>query len=322
MSKPLIYITRKLPQHLLKPYENQFKFRMYSSDQTPIPRETLLQEVKNVDGLLCMLTEQIDEELMTHARHLKIVANLAVGYDNINVQAARKHHVIVTNTPDVLTETTVDLTFTLLLATARRLIEANRLIQDDQWKHWSPFLLAGTDVYKQTIGIVGMGRIGEAVARRAKGFGMNILYHNRTRKFEAEDELNVVYASFDELIKQADFIVSLVPLSQETKHLFNASTFKKMKSSAIFINVSRGQIVDEEALYKALESGEIAAAGLDVFKDEPISSNHPLMQLNNVICLPHIGSASRQTRENMINLCLKNLQSFFTKGEVLTPINA
>src|SRR5699024_8442891 len=193
MSKPLIYITRKLPQHLLKPYENQFKFRMYSSDQTPIPRETLLQEVKNV-------------------------ANLAFRYDNINVQAARKHHVIVTNTPDVLTETTADLTFTLLLATARRLIEANRLIQDDQWKHWSPFLLAGTDVYKQTIGIVGMGRIGEAVARRAKGFGMNILYHNRTRKFEAEDELNVVYASFDELIKQADFIVSLVPLSQETKH--------------------------------------------------------------------------------------------------------
>lgn len=320
MEKPLIYVTRKIPEEFLTPYTDQFEFNMWSSEKIPVPRKTLLQEVKKADGLLCMLSDRVDEELLQQAPQLKLVANLAVGYDNINIHAASKHEIIVTNTPDVLTETTADLTFALLLATARRLIEANEFIQNDQWEHWSPFLLAGADVHHQTIGIVGMGRIGEAVARRAQGFGMSILYHNRTRNQQAEKELQATYVSFKELLKASDFVVSLVPLTEETKHLFNETAFQQMKSSAIFINVSRGQIVDEDALYNALQSGAIAAAGLDVFKNEPISSDHPFMQLDNVVCLPHIGSASKLTREHMINLCLRNLESHFSGNGALTPV--
>lgn len=320
MEKPLIYITRKIPNDVIKPYESNFQFKMWTSEDTPVPRDILFQEAKRADGLLCMLSDQIDEELLYQAPQLKVVANLAVGYDNIDLLAAEKQSVVVTNTPDVLTETTADLTFALLLATARRLIEAYEFIKDDQWEHWSPYLLAGADVHQQTIGIVGMGRIGEAVARRATGFGMSILYHNRTRKLETEKELNTTYVSFDELVRTSDFVVSLVPLTDATEHLFNESVFKQMKSSAIFINVSRGQTVDEEALYNALKTGEIAAAGLDVFKDEPISSNHPLMNLDNVVCLPHIGSASRKTREEMLHLCLRNLEGYFVGDGPLTPV--
>lgn len=311
MEKPLIYVTRKIPTDMLEPYMDQFQFKMWTSEYIPVPREKLLQYVRKAEGLLCMLTDQIDDELLHHAPHLKIVTNLAVGYDNIDLQAMKNKGVVVTNTPNVLTETTADLTFALLLATARRLIEANEFIQQDEWEHWSPFLLAGADVHHQTIGIVGMGRIGEAVARRAKGFGMSILYHNRTRKLEVEDELHATYVSFTQLLQTSDFVISLVPLTDETEHLFNEAAFKQMKSSAIFINVSRGQTVDEKALYEALKNKTITAAGLDVFQNEPISSNHPLMQLDNVVCLPHIGSASIPTRKKMIQLCLRNLESYF-----------
>jgi len=320
VEKPNIYITRKIADELLKPYKEKFNFRIWSSENRPVPRETLLEEVKRADGLLCMLTEKVDDNILQHAPWLKIVANLAVGYDNIDVHAATKRNIIVTNTPDVLTETTADLAFALLLATARRLVEANHFIQNDQWEHWSPFLLAGADVHHQTIGIVGMGRIGEAVARRANGFGMSILYHNRSRKRDVEEDLQATYTSFDELWSKSDFVVSLFPLPEETEPLFNASTFGQMKSSAIFINVSRGQTVDGNALFKALQRGDIAAAGLDVFKNEPIASDHPLMQLENIVCLPHIGSASVATRKKMIDLCLRNLEYHFAGHDVLTPV--
>ncbi|HLS06329.1 MAG TPA: D-glycerate dehydrogenase [Bacillota bacterium] len=320
MSKPKIYITRKLPEKYLKPYENDFEFKMWQEANIPVPRETLLQAVSEADGILSMLSEKIDEQLIEQANRLKIVSNLAVGYDNVDLLAMQKNNIVVTNTPDVLTETTADLTFALLLATARRLIEASEFIKKDKWEHWSPFLLAGADVNHQTIGIVGMGRIGQAVARRAKGFNMNILYHNRSRDQQAEKEVGATYTSFNELIGTADFIVSLVPLTQETKHLFDEKVFSKMKSSAIFINVSRGQVVDETALYEALKNNVIQAAGLDVFQHEPIRSDHPLMQLSNVVCLPHIGSASVQTREKMIELCLQNLHSYFYGSGPLTEV--
>lgn len=320
MRKPKIFITRHFPEKYLAPYENDFEFTQWTKEDTPVPRETLLEKVREADGILSMLSDRMDEELLDQAKQLKIISNLAVGFDNIDVDTMRDRNVVVTNTPDVLTETTADLTFTLLLATARRVIEANDLIRNDQWEHWSPFLLAGADVYAQTIGIVGMGRIGQAVARRAKGFNMNVLYHNRSRDLEAEQRLGATYSSFDKLIKTADYIVSLVPLTADTEGLFDKDAFETMKSNAIFINVSRGQVVDEKALYEALKNKTIQAAGLDVFQREPIASDHPLMQLENALCLPHIGSASVRTREKMIELCLKNLHGYFYGNGPLTPV--
>lgn len=320
LEKQHIYITRKIPNELLQPYQEQFHFSMWEKESEPVPREVLLEKVEHVTGILCLLTDQIDEEVFNKAKHLQLVANMAVGYDNIDVEAAKARQVIVTNTPDVLTETTADLTFALLMATARRIVEANEFIKKDEWKDWSPFLLAGSDIHHQTIGIVGMGRIGEAVARRAKGFGMNILYYNRSRKTEAEQELDATYVSFEKLLTEADFVVCLTPLTPATHQIFNKQAFEKMKQSAIFINASRGMTMDEQALYEALKAGEIKAAGLDVFATEPIRASHPLLELDNVVCLPHIGSASVATRENMIKLCLENLSSYFNGHGAKTPV--
>ncbi|HLS60732.1 MAG TPA: D-glycerate dehydrogenase [Virgibacillus sp.] len=321
MKKPDIYITRKIPASILEPFRDRFHFKMWEQELTPVPDDVLKAETKQADGLLCLITDQIREQLFAESPQLQIVANMAVGYDHIDIQAATKHQVIVTNTPDVLTETTADLTFALLMATARRLVEANIFIRDDKWGDWAPFLLTGSDIHHQTIGIVGMGAIGQAVARRAKGFGMSILYHNRTRQEQAEQELGAQYMGFNDLLEQADFVISLVPLTDETTQMFNEAAFKRMKSSAIFINVSRGQTVDEDALYEALRTKEIKAAGLDVFKEEPIRANHPLVQLEQVVCLPHIGSASEQTRVNMLRLCLENLEGFFYGDGAKTPVN-
>ncbi|TFJ92777.1 2-hydroxyacid dehydrogenase [Lentibacillus salicampi] len=319
--KSVIYITRKIPDALLRPYQDSFTFRMWDKENVPVPRDVLLREVAAADGVLCLITESIDREFLAAAQHLKIVANMAVGYDNIDVDAAREHGVVVTNTPDVLTETTADLTFALMMATARRIVEAADYIREGKWDYWAPYLLAGSDIHDKTIGIVGMGRIGEAVARRAKGFGMSILYHNRSRKNHAEQELGAFYSDFPELLQEADFVVSLVPLTEQTSEIFNQDAFKQMKSSAVFVNVSRGGTVDEQALYEALTSREIRAAGLDVFTNEPISPEHPLLGLDNVVCLPHIGSASAATRTSMIELCFDNLQAVMNGERVITPVN-
>lgn len=233
---------------------------------------------------------------------------------------AKELGIVVTNTPDVLTETTADLTFGLLMATARRLIEASDSIRNDMWGDWSPFSFAGTDIHNKTVGIVGMGRIGEAFARRAKGFNMDIIYHNRRRKKDVEESLGATYASFDALLRKADYVVSLVPLTDETYQLFDRSAFVKMKQSAIFINASRGAVVDEAALYDALVAGEISGAGLDVFETEPISASHPLVGLDNAVLLPHIGSATVATREKMIQLCLENIGCVFRGVAPKTPI--
>ncbi|HLR18618.1 MAG TPA: D-glycerate dehydrogenase [Staphylococcus sp.] len=321
MSKPVVYITRKIPEALLEPYKEELQFNMWSSEQTPVPEEVLYEEIKQAQAMLCLLTEKINNQFLTYASHLKIIANMAVGFDNIDVVGARKQGIIVTNTPDVLTETTADLTFTLLCTTARRIIEANHTIQEDEWGDWSPFMLAGSDIYAKKIGIIGMGRIGEAVARRAKGFNMDILYHNRRQNVKLEEELDATYLSFHDLLNEADFIVSLVPLTNETADMFNEDTFRQMKSSAIFINVSRGGVVDEDALYHALKNGVIKAAGLDVFKKEPIDSTHPLASLPNAVLLPHIGSATINTRNKMIQLCLDNIHAVLKGNRPITQVN-
>ncbi|MFC4023714.1 2-hydroxyacid dehydrogenase [Oceanobacillus longus] len=320
MDKASIYITRKIPKTLLSNYEEHFTFRMWEKEDESVPRDVLLEEAKTVDGLLTVLSDQVDEALLSQAVNLKVVANLAVGYNNIDLSAAKKHNVLVTNTPDVLSETTADLGFALLMATARRIIEANEFIKNGEWKDWAPYLLAGADIHHKTIGIVGMGRIGEAIAKRATGFNMNIRYHNRSRKEDAEKNLGAVYSSFDDLLKESDFIVSVVPLTKETENMFNKDAFQKMKSSAIFINISRGDVVEESALFEALKENKIRGAGLDVFREEPIHSDNPLIGLKNVVCLPHIGSASDDTRTAMIRLCLDNIKGVIGGMGAKTPV--
>jgi glyoxylate reductase len=319
--KPYVYITRKLSDEVIKPLLQNFNVNMWDYDDIPVPRELLLSEAKKADALLTMLSDSIDEAILTAGNNLKVVANLAVGFDNIDVKAASREGIAVCNTPDVLTDTTADLTFGLLMATARRIVEAAEFVKEDMWKSWSPLLLAGHDIHHKTIGIVGMGKIGETVAKRATGFEMDILYHNRTRKPAVEQELGAVYMSFEELVEKSDFIVCLTPLTPETKNMFTREVFQKMKQSAIFINASRGPVVDEQALYEALVAGEIAGAGLDVFDKEPIDSSHPLLQLTNVVALPHIGSSSVETRTVMMRLCLDNIAAVLEGKEPKTLVN-
>jgi glyoxylate reductase len=312
--KPSIFITRKLPDTVIEPLNNEFEVEMWDKEDVPVPRDILLEKATEASALITMLSDKVDTELLDHAPSLKVVANLAVGYDNIDLKAAKQKEVIICNTPDVLTDTTADLTFALLMTAARRIVEADRYIKEGQWKSWSPLLLAGADIHHKTIGIVGMGSIGEAVARRAKGFDMNILYHNRSRKPEAEEKLGAVYMSLDELLTHSDFVVVLAPLTEETEGLFQKEQFQTMKKSAFFINAARGAIVNEEALTEALKTGDIAGAGLDVFVKEPIDSDHPLLSLDNVVALPHIASSSTETRLGMMNLCVQNIMAVL-KGD-------
>ncbi|MBE2976484.1 2-hydroxyacid dehydrogenase [Priestia megaterium] len=321
MDKPFVFITRKIPNELIEPLKAVANVEMWDKEDEAVPHELLCEKAKHAHVLLTMLSDRIDSELLTQAPHLKLVANLAVGFDNIDVEAATERGIIVSNTPDVLSDTTADLTFGLLMSVARRLVEAAGYVKENQWKSWSPFLLAGRDVHHKTLGIVGMGKIGEVLAKRATGFDMEILYHNRSRNLQAEKKLDAVYCELNELFERSDFVVCLTPLTDETKHLFNASAFEQMKTTAIFINASRGAVVDEQALLHAVQSGEIAGAGLDVFNQEPISASHPLLQLPNVVALPHIGSASIETRTEMISLCVKNIKAVLTNESPITIVN-
>lgn len=320
MSKPFIYITRKLPQSVVEPFESNYTIEMWPEEEKPVEREVLLEKAQKADALVTMLSDRIDSEIFEQQTNLKVIANLAVGYDNIDLDAAEDANVTVTNTPDVLTDTTADLTFGLLLSAARRLMEAERYVKDNAWENWAPLLMAGQDVHHKTIGIVGMGRIGEAVAKRATGFEMEILYHNRSRKIEAEEKLAATYVGFEELLERSDFVVCLTPLTEETRGMFNKEAFERMKDSAIFVNASRGALVDEGALYEAIEQNIIAGAGLDVFHNEPISSDHPLLKFDQVVATPHIGSASEETRKIMMTLCLENIQQVINKDEAKTPV--
>ena len=318
--KPSIYISRSIPKNIIDQYASKLDIHMWEHEAVPIPHTTLMEKAQQVDGLICMLSDQIDEAFLAANSHLKVVSNLAVGYDNIDVAAATAQGTVITNTPDVLTETTADLGFALLMATARRIPEATNLIKNNGWKEWSPYFMAGADIHHKTIGIYGMGRIGEAIAKRAKGFDMNVLYHNRRRNKTAEKAIGASYVSIEQLLKESDFVVSVVPLTPETSHTFNTKAFQLMKESAIFINISRGKVVDETALLHALETGKIRGAGLDVFDQEPIDGSHPLLKLEQVVCLLHIGSASEETRTAMIKLCLDNCCSVLYGADARTPV--
>ena len=310
--KPIVFITQKLPDEAVAELTERYEVRMWPEEDRPAPREKLLEEAQKAHALWTMLSDKIDKEVFEAAPNLKIVTNLAVGYNNIDLEAARQHGVTVTNTPDVLTEATADLTFALLLATARKLIAAEHSVRSGEWKSWTPMGMTGQNVGGATLGIIGMGRIGEAVARRAHGFGMNVIYHNRTRR-SLED---VKYAEFEELLKVADFVVILTPLTPETKGMIGAKELSLMKETACLINVARGGIVDETALYEALKSHEIWGAGLDVFEHEPVPLDHPLLTLPNVTVLPHIGSATIQTRLEMMALNAEAIKACFENKSV------
>lgn len=306
--KPKIYITRKLPEQIIDGLSGNYDVRMWDQEDIPVPREVLEQEMQEVEGLLCLLTEQIDESLIEKAANLKIIANMAVGHNNIDVQSATKRGIMVTNTPGVLTETTADLTFGLLLATARRLMEAEDYLRSGRWETWSPMQLTGQDVNGATLGIIGLGRIGEALAKRAKGFDMNLVYFNRSRKYEKEKELGIEYQPLEKLLQISDFVCVMLPLTPETAYMIGKEQLGLMKGTAVLINTARGGIIDENALYQALKNKEIWAAGLDVFEEEPVPLDHPLLTLPNVVTLPHIGSASIATRLKMATLAVQNLK--------------
>lgn len=319
--RPYIFITRKLPEDIINVLHEHYEVGMWIEEDVPVPKDTLIKEVSRADALLTMLSDTIDSEILKAGERLKVIANFAVGFNNIDIQTASERGIAVCNTPDVLTDTTADLTFSLLLATARRIVEVAEYIKQDLWVGSSPLFFAGHDIHHKTIGIVGMGRIGEAVAKRATGFDMEILYYNRTRKLEAERNLGVKYTPFMDLVMNSDFIVCLTPLTEETKNLFTKEVFKQMKSSTIFVNVSRGPVVDEQALYQALVNKEIAGAGLDVFEVEPIRASHPLLQLSNVVAIPHIGSSTVDTRYTMMKLCIENIMLVLSGGKPKTLVN-
>jgi glyoxylate reductase len=302
-----ILITCKLPDEMINPLKEKFEVVMAEEENIPMSRKRLLAEIENTDGLFTNVADSIDQGLLERAKRLKVISTMAVGYDNIDIEEAKRREILVGHTPGVLTEATADLTFALLMATGRRIGEGINVIRQDEWKSWGPFFLTGQEIYGKTIGIIGMGRIGLGVARRAKGFSMDILYHNRSRNKEAEMDLGATYKDIDELLQQADYVVLLAPSTKETYHMMSTEQFKMMKKSAVFINTSRGSNVDEEALYEALRSNEIWAAGLDVFQTEPIDSSYKLLQLKNVTALPHIGSAAIETRMTMAQLAVENL---------------
>ena len=251
---------------------------------------------------------------------MKVIANLAVGFDNIDVDLAKRKGIIVTNTPGILTETTADLTFGLMLATARRMIEANNFIKEGKWGSWSPFQLTGSDVYNAKLGVIGMGRIAQAFIKRASGFEMKISYFNRSRKINLEKKYGMSFTSLDNLLITSDFICLFIPYTKDSHHIIGMPELQKMKRSAILINTARGGLLDEKALYKALYAKEILGAGLDVFENEPIKSDNLLFNLPNVVGLPHIGSASEKTRLRMAHMTIDNIYSVLYEKKAINEV--
>lgn len=301
-----IFVTRSLPGDALENIKDRFDVTVYPLDRT-ITKDELITYLKDADALVSMLSDPIDKEVIDAGEKLKVIANYAVGYNNIDVEAATNRGIAVVNTPDVLTEASADLAWALLLAVSRRLIEGDTMTRAGRFRGWAPELLLGVPVYGQTLGIIGAGRIGQAVARRAKGFGMRILYHNRNRLPEqVERDLGMNYASLDELLKESDFVSLHCPLTAETRHLIGPRELKMMKSTAVLINTARGPVVDEHALLDALRKKQIFGAGLDVFEREPLLTPG-LADLPNVVLTPHIGSADTRTRLAMVDMILNDI---------------
>src|SRR5712692_1832187 len=315
-----VFISNVLPDEARQLIPHEWRAE-YNDADIPLSKAELIRRLQGKDGLVCHIISTIDEEVLAACPGLKVVANVAVGYNNIDVAAARRRGVIVTNTPDVLTETTADFAWTLLMATARRVVEADHYARSGRWTAWKWDLLWGADVHGKTLGIVGFGRIGRAVARRALGFNMRVLYHDAVRADAAvERELSATATDLETLLREADFVTLHTNLTPETRRLIGERTLRLMRKSAIVVNAARGPIVDEAVLAQALREGWIAGAGLDVFEEEP--KIHPdLLPLQNVVLAPHIASASRDTRVAMATLAVRNCVAVLEGKAPITPVS-
>ena len=317
-SRPKLFMTREIPFPAAQRIAELFDVTVWREYRAPT-KDELIASARGADALVTTLEDKVTCEVIEAlAPRLRIIAQYAVGYDNVDLECATRYGVYVTNTPGVLTEATADLTWALILAVARRIVEADEYVRSGGWRQsraaWHPTMMLGFDVYGKTIGIVGGGRIGQAVARRAKGFNMRILYNSRRRHEEMED-LGAVYVDLETLFRESDIVTIHVPLTPETQNLVNERLLRLMKRTAILINTARGKVVDLDALYRALSEGWIAGAGLDVFPEEPLDPSHPIAKLKNVVLTPHIGSATVETRSRMAELVLQNLEAFM-RGEV------
>jgi glyoxylate reductase len=317
-QKYSVFITRKIPEpgpSILKKY---FQVNM-NPEVNVLDRQVLIKKVKNADAILCMLGDKIDSRVMDAAGpKLRVISCYSVGYDHVDIKEAEKRKIIVTNTPNVLANTTADLTFSLILSAARNIVNADCHVRNGNWKFgWTPDLFLGYDVYGSTLGVIGLGEIGSLVAKRAKGFGMNVLYYSNSRNRKIESELSISYVSIEELLQRTDFVSIHVSLNKSSFHMIDESKIKLMKKTAFLINTSRGKVINEQHLIKALRDKKIAGAGLDVYEDEPISTSNPLIQMQQTVLLPHIGSATYKTRAKMAEVSANNIvNSLIGKGTV------
>ncbi|MBI3947683.1 MAG: D-glycerate dehydrogenase [Armatimonadetes bacterium] len=315
-----IWVTRKIPQKAIDMLREVADVEVWE-EELPPPREVVLEKIARLDGILPLLTDKMDAVAMDRAPRLRVIANYAVGYDNVDVPAATQRGILVTNTPGVLTETTADLAFALLMAAARHVVAGDKYTRAGLWKTWGPLLFLGQDIHHANLGLVGLGRIGSEMAKRARGFDMRVRYYDPIRNEAAEEQLGIEYASLETVLRESDFVSLHTPLTAETRHLISERELKMMKPTAILINSSRGPVVDQKALYEALKSGTIYAAGLDVFDVEPIPEEDPLLTLDHVVAVPHIASASYATRTRMATLAAENLIAALKGEQPPTPVN-
>ena len=320
-DRPRVFVARRIPDEGLDPIARACELDVWEGE-LPAPRDVLLARVAGCAGILTLLTDRVDDELLEAAGPgLKVVSNYAVGYDNIDVAACARRGVAVGNTPGALTETTADLAFALMMAAGRRIAEGDRYVRAGRWQTWGPLLLLGSDVHGATLGIVGFGRIGQAVARRASGFGMRVLYSSRSRAPSAvEAALGATYVGLYELLERSDFVSLHVSLAPDTRGLIDAAALARMKKTAVLVNTARGPVVDSAALAAALRDAVIAAAALDVTDPEPIPPDDPLLSLDNCLVVPHIASASRATRGRMAAMAAANLLAGIQDKPLPTPV--
>ncbi|WP_456476068.1 2-hydroxyacid dehydrogenase [Oceanithermus sp.] len=315
-----VFVTRSLPGTALDELRQAgYQVEVWPEFTAP-PREVLLERVRGAAGLITMLEDRVDAQLMDAAGpQLKVIAQYAVGLDNVDLEAAKKRGIVVTHTPGVLTDATADLAFALLAAAARRVVEGHDYVRQGEWKTWHPELLLGPELHGATVGVVGFGRIGQAFARRARGFEMKVLYASRHPKPEAEAALAAEHVELDELLARADFVSLHTPLTPETHHLMNAERLARMKEGAVLVNTARGKVVDTEALLNALEHGPLCAAGLDVTDPEPLPADHPLLRHPRVVVTPHIGSAGLRTRRRMAEMVARDVLAVLEGRPPLHP---
>lgn len=305
-----------MPEHMVQKLEPYFEIIQWNEVSKPAPSQFTEEVIKDVDAIWCVGGDSFRYDTLSKANRLKLISNFGVGYDNLDIDGMKKLNIQATNTPNVLNDATADLAFALMLAVARQIPQNMKFIENNHWKGWKPYQGAGVNISNKTLGIIGMGKIGQTVAKRSLGFDMKVLYHNRNRNLEIEKKYNAVYCGLNEILMQSDFIVILTPLTAETRNLITMKELKLMKPSSVLINVARGGVVNENDLYVALKEKIIWAAGSDVFENEPIDNKHPLLQLENFVATPHIGSSTIETRDAMMQLNINSLIAFARNEEI------